>query len=77
MEAQLAPFLPGDWDTAYSAAEQLLQVAERGGIEQVFDTAEGIALASGQRELWETERGLAIEVDEERDITRSWTCEAR
>lgn len=68
MEAQLAPCVPGDWDKAYSAAEYLIQVAQKGGIEQVFDTAEGMALATDQRELWENQRGLALESDAARDI---------
>jgi hypothetical protein len=68
MEAQLAPCVPGDWDKAYSAAEYLIQVADRGGIEQLFDTAEGMALATDQREFWETERGMPLESDAARDI---------
>jgi hypothetical protein len=38
-------------------------VAGRGGIEQVFDTAEGMALATDQRELWQRERGVPLEPD--------------
>lgn len=68
MEAQLAPCVVGDWDKAYSAAEYLIQVAERGGIEQVFDTAEGMALATDQRDLWETARGVPLEAEAARDI---------
>jgi hypothetical protein len=68
MEAQLAPCDPGDWDKAYSSAEYLIQVADRGGIEQLFDTAEGMALATDQREFWETERGMPLEADTVRDI---------
>lgn len=68
MEAQLAPCVPGDWDKAYGAAEYLLQVADRGGIEQLFDTAEGMALATDQRETWETPRGLPLEADTTREI---------
>jgi hypothetical protein len=68
MEAQLAPCVPGDWDKAYSAAEYLIQVAQKGGIEQVFDTAEGMALATDQRERWENKRGLLLESDAARDI---------
>ena len=56
MEAQLAPCVPGNWDKTYAAAEHLIEVAGRGGIEQVFDTAEGMALATDQRELWQRER---------------------
>jgi len=68
MEAQLAPCVPGDWDKAYTAAEYLIQVAQKGGIEQVFDTAEGMALATDQREFWETERGVALEPEATREI---------
>lgn len=68
MEAQLAPCVSGDWDKAYRSAEYLLQVADRGGIEQVFDTAEGMALATEQRELWENERGVTLEPDVAQNI---------
>jgi len=63
MEAQLAPCVPGNWDKTYAAAEHLIEVAGRGGIEQVFDTAEGMALASDQRDLWQGERGVPLEAD--------------
>ena len=68
MEAQLAPCVPGDWDKAYTSAEYLIQVAQKGGIDQVFDTAEGMALATDQREFWETERGVALEPEATREI---------
>jgi hypothetical protein len=68
MEAQLAPCVPGDWDKAYGAAEHLIRVAQKGDLEQVFDTAEGMALATDQRELWEAERGVPLEADAARDI---------
>lgn len=68
MEAQLAPCVPGDWDKAYASAEYLIQVAGKGGIEQVFDTAEGMALATDQREFWQTERGVALEPEATREI---------
>jgi hypothetical protein len=61
MEAQLAPCVPGDWDKTHEAAEYLLGVVEKGGIERAFETAEGMALATDQRELWEAERGLPLE----------------
>ena len=57
-----------DWDKAYSAAEYLIQIAQKGGIERCFDTAEGMALATNQRELWENERGMALDTDTVRDI---------
>lgn len=68
MEAQLAPCVPGDWDKTYEAAEFLLGVVERGGIEGAFDAAEGMALATDQRELWEAERGLPLEPNAAREL---------
>jgi len=68
MEAQLAPCVPGEWDKAYASAEYLIQVAQKGGIDRCFDTAEGMALATDQRELWENERGVALEPDAAREI---------
>lgn len=68
MEAQLAPCVPGNWDKTYGVAEYLIQIAERGGIEQVFDTAEGMALATDQRDLWEVERGLPLSPESASDI---------
>lgn len=61
MEAQLAPCVPGEWDKAYTAAEYLIEVAQKGGIDHCFDAAEGMALATDQRELWEKERGVELE----------------
>lgn len=63
IEAQLAPVVPGDWNKAYGAAEYLLTVVEKDGIERAFETAEGMALATDQRDLWEAERGLPLEPD--------------
>jgi hypothetical protein len=68
LEAQLAPCVPGEWDKAYNAAEYLIGVAQKGGIERCFDAAEGMALATDQRELWENERGVALEPDAAKDI---------
>jgi hypothetical protein len=68
MEAQLAPCVPGEWDKAYASAEYLIQVAQKGGIDRCFDAAEGMALATDQRELWENERGVALEPDAAREI---------
>lgn len=76
MEAQLAPCVPGDWDKAYSAAEYLIDVAQKGGIDRCFDAAEGMALATDQRQLWDETRGIALEretADEIAQYTReSW-----
>jgi hypothetical protein len=63
LEAQLAPCLPGNWDKTYGAAEYLIDVAQRNGIAHCFDAAEGMALATEQRELWETSLGLPLESD--------------
>lgn len=68
MEAQLAPCVPGEWDKAYASAEYLIQVAQKGGIDRCFDAAEGMALATDQRELWESERGVALEPDAAKEI---------
>lgn len=68
VEAQLAPIVPGDWDKAYGAAEYLLGVVEKGGIERAFEAAEGMALAADQRELWERERGIQLEPDAAQDL---------
>jgi hypothetical protein len=68
MEAQLAPCVPGEWDKAYASAEYLIQVAQKGGIDRCFDAAEGMALATDQRELWENGRGVTLEPDAAREI---------
>lgn len=68
VEAQLAPIVPGEWDKAYGAAEYLLGVVEKGGIDRAFEAAEGMALASDQRELWERERGIPLEADAAQDL---------
>jgi hypothetical protein len=68
MEAQLAPCVPGEWDKAYASAEYLIQVAQKGGIDRCFDAAEGMALATDQRELWESKRGVALESDAAKEI---------
>ncbi len=68
VEAQLAPCVPGEWDKAYGAAEYLLNVVERDGIERAFEAAEGMALAADQRGLWEGERGIPLEPDTAQDL---------
>ncbi len=68
VEAQLAPVVPGDWNKAYGAAEYLLGVVEKGGIERAFEAAEGMALAADQRDLWERERGIPLEPDAAQDL---------
>ncbi|MBI1282218.1 MAG: hypothetical protein GC179_29090 [Anaerolineaceae bacterium] len=68
MEAQLAPCVPGEWDKAYTAAEYLIEVAQKNGIDHCFDAAEGMALVTDQRELWDKDRGVEIEPNATRDI---------
>lgn len=63
LEAQLAPCVPGDWDKTHAAADYLIQIAEREGMERCFDAAEGMALATEQRDLWERKRGLALDME--------------
>ena len=59
--AHLAPCVPGDWDKTYGAAEYLIDVAQRGGIEPCFNAAEGMALATEQRDLWQSSRGVPLD----------------
>lgn len=68
LQAQLAPCVPGNWDKACAAAEYLTEVAHKDGMEQVFDVAKGMALATGQRDLWQNQRGVPLEFDAARDI---------
>lgn len=61
LEAQLAPCVPGDWDKAFESSQHLLNVMERDGIDACFLAAESMAVATDQRDLWESERGMALE----------------
>lgn len=63
VEAQLAPCVPGDWDKAFASSQHLLNVMEREGLDACFLAAESMAIATDQRELWESERGMALEPD--------------
>jgi hypothetical protein len=68
-EAQLAPCVAGEWDKAYEASEHLIGIAERSDdIERVFEAAEGMAIAAGQRDGWQHERGVSLEPDSAQDI---------
>lgn len=53
LEAQLAPCLSGDFDTTWRTAENLIEIAERGGLEPALDAAESLALVAGQPEFWQ------------------------
>ena len=68
MEAQLAPCVPGDWEKAYSAAEYLIGVAQKDGLEHCFNAAEGMALATDQRDFWDSQRGLSLDQEVARDL---------
>jgi hypothetical protein len=63
LEAQLAPCVPGDWDKAFESSQHLLMVMERDGLDACFLAAESMAIATDQRDLWETERGMPLEPD--------------
>jgi hypothetical protein len=63
LEAQIAPCVPGDWDKAYGSSQHLLNVMQRDGLEACFLAAESMAIATDQRDLWESERGMALEQD--------------
>jgi hypothetical protein len=63
LEAQIAPCVPGDWDKAYGSSQHLLDVMQREGLEACFLAAESMAIATDQRDLWETERGMTLEQD--------------
>ncbi len=68
-EAQLAPCVVGDWDKAYAASEHLIGIAERSDdIERVFEAAEGMAIATQQREDWQHERGVSLEPESSQGI---------
>lgn len=41
--------------------EDLSAITQKGDLEHLFDAAEGMALATDQRESWQTERGVPIE----------------
>ncbi len=63
LEAQLAPCVPGDWDKAFESSQHLLGVMARDGIDACFLAAESMAVATDQRDLWETEHGMTLEGD--------------
>jgi hypothetical protein len=61
-EARLAPVATGDFERAYQTAEYLLKVAERTqDVGQFLDAAEGMAVATQQRELWGTTQGMSVD----------------
>jgi hypothetical protein len=63
-EARLAPVATGDLDHAQRTAEYLLNVADRTqDVGQLLDAAEGMAVATQHRELWETAQGIPVADD--------------
>ncbi len=63
-QARLAPVAMGDFDHAHRTAEYMLTVAERTqDVAQVLDVAEGMAVATQHRELWDSEQGIPVERD--------------
>ncbi len=63
-QAHLAPVAVGDWDHAYQTAEYLLDVAARTqDVGHVLDAAEGMAVATQQRELWDSPQGIPLQED--------------
>jgi hypothetical protein len=79
LEAQLAPCVPGDWDRAFESSQHLLNVMQRDGLDSCFLAAESMAIATDQRDLWESGRGLPLEPDyaqQAADYTReAWNLE--
>ncbi len=79
-EAQLAPCMVGDWDKAYEASEFLIGIAGRcDDIQRVFEAAEGMAIATQQRDDWQHERGVELEPASSQSIgdyaTQTWELE--
>jgi hypothetical protein len=70
LHAALAPCVPGDWDRSFEAAEYLIDVAGRDGIESALDAAGVLALATDQRELWRSERGIPLGPDAASDLAQ-------
>ena len=61
--AQLAPCAVGDWDTAHDNAHFLIEKAQQGGMDYAFDAAEAMARGSQQHDIWQSERGVPMEID--------------
>lgn len=68
MVAHLAPCVAGDWDKTHAVADYLLDIATEQGMNPCFDAAEGIALATDQRELWQSARGVPLTPDTAQDL---------
>lgn len=62
-QAQLAPCLVGDLETAHSNANFLMEKAQQGGMDYAFDAAEAMARGSQQHEIWQNERGIPMELE--------------
>lgn len=61
--AQLAPCAVGDWETAHDNAHFLIEKAQQGGMDYAFDAAEAMARGSQQHDIWQSERGVPMEID--------------
>lgn len=75
LAAQLAPCAVGDRDRAYANAEFLIERAQQGGIERVFDAAEAMARGADQRDLWQTSRGMALDEPSAQAIAGAWEAD--
>ncbi len=63
-EAHLAPVTVGDPAHAERAAAYLMKMADKTrDVDQVLDAAEGMAVATQNRELWDTPRGIPVAED--------------
>lgn len=62
-QAQLAPCLIGNMDTAYSNATFLIEKAQQGGMDHAFDAAEAMARGSQQHDIWQNDRGIPMELE--------------
>lgn len=62
-QAQLAPCVVGDLDTAHNNANFLIEKAQQGGMDYAFDAAEAMARGSQQHDIWQNERGIPMELE--------------
>lgn len=62
-QAQLAPCAVGDWELANTNANFLIEKAQQGGMDHAFDAAEAMARGSQQHDIWQSERGIPMELE--------------